>query len=380
MQFFSNLERQLDELDALTAVFPEPGCISYAAAELEAIQAAKSVIQNPDTAHRQHTYPPSLSGVIRLPGIRIDGSPVGLRFVLPATYPEATSPQLSVECSGHRNLHERLTAAVRQCAESAIGAESLLLAVEGLRDAIEALPEPQSNASLNPDSSTLQPALATASVEHHHIQHPAVVPAATAGQHTSTSSRSSVHTPATLLRVGIWFHHIKSTQKRKSIVSWARELNISGYAKPGYPGVILCEGRECDVQEYVQRIKALTWQAMQVRAEERLQLCSYNHGCDNHGDGCGNEFQPKASSTAGSSNLTGLSTTAAKPSGSCSRCSAVISNANKPMHTADAACAQGRGFQSPFQELSETGLSELGQLARDAGLEHLLLAVLKISK
>jgi hypothetical protein len=29
-----------------------------------------------------------------------------------------------------------------------------------------------------------------------------------------------------LTRVAIWFHHIKSTQKRKDIVAWARELNI----------------------------------------------------------------------------------------------------------------------------------------------------------
>jgi hypothetical protein len=29
-----------------------------------------------------------------------------------------------------------------------------------------------------------------------------------------------------LLRVAIWFHHIKSTHKRKDIVAWARELSI----------------------------------------------------------------------------------------------------------------------------------------------------------
>jgi hypothetical protein len=34
----------------------------------------------------------------------------------------------------------------------------------------------------------------------------------------------------------VWFHHIKSTTKRKHIVAWARELGIAGASKPGMPG------------------------------------------------------------------------------------------------------------------------------------------------
>lgn len=40
----------------------------------------------------------------------------------------------------------------------------------------------------------------------------------------------------------LWMHHIKNPTKRKNIVAWARELNLSGYSKPGYPGV---GGRSC---------------------------------------------------------------------------------------------------------------------------------------
>jgi hypothetical protein len=40
----------------------------------------------------------------------------------------------------------------------------------------------------------------------------------------------------------IWFHHILNTAKRKAIVSWSAELEIGGFIKPGYPGVVIIEG------------------------------------------------------------------------------------------------------------------------------------------
>lgn len=40
----------------------------------------------------------------------------------------------------------------------------------------------------------------------------------------------------------IWFHHILSTAKRKAIVSWSAKLEIGGFSKPGYPGVLIIEG------------------------------------------------------------------------------------------------------------------------------------------
>jgi len=74
-----------------------------------------------------------------------------------------------------------------------------------------------------------------------------------------------------LLRVIVWFHHIKSTEKRKNLVcSWARELDISGYSKPGYPGILVAEGLTADVRAYLARIRDLSWQAMQVRGHSLL--------------------------------------------------------------------------------------------------------------
>lgn len=41
------------------------------------------------------------------------------------------------------------------------------------------------------------------------------------------------------------------------IVAWAAELGLGGYSKPGYPGIIVCEGLEADIEEYTTRLRAL---------------------------------------------------------------------------------------------------------------------------
>ena len=40
----------------------------------------------------------------------------------------------------------------------------------------------------------------------------------------------------------IYFHHIYNKQKRKNILSWASELNLTGLSCPGKPGLIIIEG------------------------------------------------------------------------------------------------------------------------------------------
>lgn len=67
-----------------------------------------------------------------------------------------------------------------------------------------------------------------------------------------------------VLALLIWFHHIKSLEKRKRMVEWARELRLAGGCKPGFPGVVVVEGAEDDAREFVARVRSLPWQAMQV--------------------------------------------------------------------------------------------------------------------
>lgn len=50
-------------------------------------------------------------------------------------------------------------------------------------------------------------------------------------------------------------------------MQWSTELKLWGLSKPGYPGVIVVEGVEEQVDEFVYRIKQLQWKALQVRSE-----------------------------------------------------------------------------------------------------------------
>ncbi|KAK9765090.1 RWD domain-containing protein 2B, variant 2 [Basidiobolus ranarum] len=56
-------------------------------------------------------------------------------------------------------------------------------------------------------------------------------------------------------RALLWMHHIKNPNKRKDIVHWADELQLNGFSKPGYPGIVVVEGLDENVQEYISRLK-----------------------------------------------------------------------------------------------------------------------------
>ncbi|KAH8117606.1 hypothetical protein DFH11DRAFT_1031937 [Phellopilus nigrolimitatus] len=60
-------------------------------------------------------------------------------------------------------------------------------------------------------------------------------------------------------RALLTFHHILSSQKKRIIRHSARELNLTGICKIGYPGVLAVEGREAQVGRYVREIKSLRW-------------------------------------------------------------------------------------------------------------------------
>ena len=85
---------------------------------------------------------------------------------------------------------------------------------------------------------------------------------------TRDPDRRASPDPDALARRLIWFHHIKAPSKRRDAVAWARELRLGGFSKPGYPGVVVVEGRREDCEEYVARLKSLSWKAMSVRLAE----------------------------------------------------------------------------------------------------------------
>eukprot|EP00252_Welwitschia_mirabilis_P013882 TRINITY_DN3069_c0_g1_i2.p1 TRINITY_DN3069_c0_g1~~TRINITY_DN3069_c0_g1_i2.p1 ORF type:complete len:203 (+),score=40.48 TRINITY_DN3069_c0_g1_i2:131-739(+) len=136
----------------------------------------------------------------------------------------------------------------------------------------------------------------------------------------SIEATSSTCQSFCIKHVLIWFHHIKSLEKRKSILGWAKALNLGGYCKPGFPGIIVVEGEKRDVDVYVKQLQSLRWQAMSVREEQEEEVL-------------------------------------------------IESEVNNK-----------RCFLNGMKELDENGMSDLGRLCREANLENLFLSALKINR
>ena len=67
-----------------------------------------------------------------------------------------------------------------------------------------------------------------------------------------------------------WYysHHIYSKEKRTSMLSWCKELCLSGFILPGKPGIILVEGAKKNCKEFNSRIRSMTWQMLRLQHEE----------------------------------------------------------------------------------------------------------------
>ncbi|POM72087.1 Hypothetical protein PHPALM_11258 [Phytophthora palmivora] len=78
--------------------------------------------------------------------------------------------------------------------------------------------------------------------------------------------------PLVLGRRAIYFHHIIASNKRRVVKEWAIELELGGFSKIGWPGVVIVEGAELNVQEYVRRLQHLRWKQITVRGEQTEQI------------------------------------------------------------------------------------------------------------
>ncbi|CAI5705037.1 hypothetical protein KXD40_001709 [Peronospora effusa] len=130
----------------------------------------------------------------------------------------------------------------------------------------------------------------------------------------------NIATPMVLGRRAIYFHHIIALTKRRVVKEWALELQLGGFSKIGWPGVVLVEGIEDNVQEYVRRLQHLRWKQMTVRGEQTEEL----------GEG----------------------------------------------HSGDINSL--RRLPRSFQEFPENGMSDLAAACRAVGLEELFLTTMKI--
>lgn len=90
-------------------------------------------------------------------------------------------------------------------------------------------------------------------------------------QNDTAESKSNEFTEDQLVemeRLWIYSHHLKSKTKRQEIVKLAKELELSGFSRPGKPGIICVEGVKENTQEFWKCVRQWPWQRITIRKSE----------------------------------------------------------------------------------------------------------------
>ena len=87
----------------------------------------------------------------------------------------------------------------------------------------------------------------------------------------STPEKKKLKTIEKIYHMWLFMHHIYNKEKRKNIINWANELELTGFSLPGKPGVVYVEGLLQNVEEYFERLRRLTWKRMSCKVKEQLE-------------------------------------------------------------------------------------------------------------
>lgn len=105
------------------------------------------------------------------------------------------------------------------------------------------------------------------------VPQPAAPPASTANNSEALRTQSS----QSWARFWIWTHHVyngaKRDEKRKSIITLARDMKLAGFTVPCKPGYILVEGERSQCEKYYKEILSWGWREMRLQhTEENLKF------------------------------------------------------------------------------------------------------------
>lgn len=97
------LERQLQEIEALQATFPEPGALAFSFSEVAALEQLRALVESQSVGSNPQEVA-NIGGTVNLQDCTLSGQTVGLHFQLPSTYP-LQKPSYQVLCAaGKRNF------------------------------------------------------------------------------------------------------------------------------------------------------------------------------------------------------------------------------------------------------------------------------------
>ncbi|CAM6128120.1 unnamed protein product [Calypogeia fissa] len=297
----SCLGRQLAEVEVIRAMYPGEGEFCTTEAEAAAIEILSSIGDHGSTPIHEFL---SISFTLHLLTTQVGGRHASVGFHFPRKYPQSEALKVTLkDCGGNisKSQHEMLSLGAQSAADQMVGEEAVFQVLQRVQElAVE--------------------------IGHHSAPAPAPTLEALSMEPMECKNPHPNSCASSIQRKLIWFHHIKSAQKRKDILDWGSELKLGGFCKPGFPGILVFEGEADDVSEYVKRIQRLRWQALQIRGEEEEEVVEED--------------------------LMGTQT------------------------SVDSI----RRFPVGITELPESGMSELAAKCREVQLEDLFLTALKISR
>jgi hypothetical protein len=85
-------------------------------------------------------------------------------------------------------------------------------------------------------------------------------------------SSKEINYDTTFTRLWIYSHHIYSKLKRKAILDYSEELNLTGFCMAGKPGIICIEGFSCMAEDFWHRIRRMTWKRIMMKDREDIEI------------------------------------------------------------------------------------------------------------
>jgi hypothetical protein len=230
VDLLDSLERAVNEIDALEAIYGSDeeitddsssgGCKFLVVSKVE-LDSARSLVERAERLTDSPVLEIEIRRQIQSNSSTNETQDITLRCRLPSGYPEVPV-KVSISVGGlTRSKREEISLTLQGKADSLAGQEAVMDLVDEFKEiavACFSVDEQDDCGMAPPDEST-----------------------------SRISEKNS--------RRWIWVHHITNPDRRKSILAEARGLDLGGFLKTGYPGVMVIEGSVPDCNEFVSWVK-----------------------------------------------------------------------------------------------------------------------------
>ncbi|RLN95114.1 hypothetical protein BBJ28_00000120 [Nothophytophthora sp. Chile5] len=229
-------QQQLEELECMLSMFPDAGELQYDPEDKQALEDYVCGAAHPSRPETRTQY----RYTIRFKDLRFGREVPTLTLTCVQGYPVASRLQFEVHCPQLSRLEtEKLNADLLALTTSALASNEV------------------------------------AALQLYQQMHELLSDVQTHRRQDDEGEKAEAEAPQPRMILGrraIYFHHIIASNKRRVVKEWASELQLGGFSKIGWPGIVIVEGAEANAQEYVRRLQHLRWKQMTVRGEQTQEL------------------------------------------------------------------------------------------------------------